>query len=283
MEKKKLTAKDLLELKGKRKIVAASCFGYYYARAMEAAGYDVLGTTGWILGHLVRGDHGGSAESMADAKMAVEGVRRGAPNTFLFAVPPYGDHFLGIDDTLRLSAQLIKAGADAVKIQGSGIKIDKIRALTQEGIPCGGHLGLTPLYTTWLGGFRAIGKTVEEAVKVYEDALRVQDAGAIWIELECVPYRVAAEITKRVEIPILGIGSGPDCDGEIQVHLDTLGLHDGHYPKHSKVYMNHHQETIEVFEKYREEVSSGAFPTNEYGFRIKDDVFETFLDRIEKI
>lgn len=285
---KKLTVKDILELKGKRKIVAASSFGYFNAKAQEEAGVDILGTNGEFISILIKGHMTIMDDTIEDALASIEGVRNGAPNTFLFVRPPYGYHFLGVDDTLRMASKLIKGGADAVRLQVGSVanigdsKIEKIRALTREGIPCAGHIGLVPRYTTWFGGFRCQGKRAEEAIRIYRDAVRIQEAGAIWIETECVPHKVAAEITKRIKIPILGIGSGPGCDGEIQVHLDTLGLHDGHYPKHSKIYMNHYKDSVKAFKKYREEVLESKFPSKEFSFEIEEEEFEKFIDEIDK-
>ncbi len=280
----KLTVKELKELKGKRKIAMSSCFGYFEAKAMEEAGIDALGVVEGPLNVLVRGNTTQRKFNLEDTLISLEGVRKGAPNTFIYTVPPMGYHLLGIDDTLRMAANLMTSGgADAIKIQGSGQQIDKIKELTKAGIPAAGHLGLTPLFTTWFGGFKSQGKKANEAISIYEDTLRVQDAGGIWIELECVPYKVALEIAKRVEILIIGIGSGPWCDGEVQVHLDTLGLHDGHYPKHSKVYYNYYKDIIKIYKKYKEEVISNKFPTKEYSFEIEDNEFEKFLQKIEKI
>jgi 3-methyl-2-oxobutanoate hydroxymethyltransferase len=276
----KLTVKDILSLKGKRKIVAASCFGYYEAKSMEEAGLDILVSSGGFINPLVKGNFLIQTDELDYTLMALEGVRNGAPNTFIFAPLPFGDNLLGINDTLRIASRIIKGGADAVSIAGSGVKINKIKRLTSEGIPCCGHIGLVPWYTTWIGGYKSQGKKAVDALKIYKDALEIQKAGAVWIEMECVPYKVAGEIAKRLKIPILGIGSGPLCDGEIQVHLDSLGLHDGHYPKHSRIYFKYHEECIKVFKKYREEVIKNEFPTKDYGFEIEEVEFQKFMNKI---
>jgi 3-methyl-2-oxobutanoate hydroxymethyltransferase len=198
-------------------------------------------------------------------------------------LPPFADEFNGIDQTLKMSSTLYAAGADAIRIQGATeIKLAKMEAMTQEGVPVGGHLGLMPRFTTWIGGFKCQGKTAEDAVKIFDDAKRVEEAGANWIELECVPYRIAAEITKRIGIPVIGIGSGPDCDGEVHVHLDTLGLQNFHIPKHSKVYTRFHEESAKHLETYKEEVLNNEFPTKDFGFTIADEEFDKFLNAIEK-
>ena len=280
----KLTIKEIRELKSKRKIVMVSAFDYFNARAVEAAGIDVIGTAGAFINYFIRGRVFANDDTLEDALMVLEGVRNGAPNTFIFILPPFSDEFNGIDQTLKMASVLFAAGADAIRIQGATpIKLKKMEAMTEEGIPVAGHLGLMPRFTTWLGGFRCQGKKAEEAVQIYRDAKNIESAGGNWIEMECVPYKVAAEITKRVNIPIIGIGSGPYCDGEVQVHLDTLGLHDGHYPKHSKVYLSYLKDSIGALKQYKEEVESSSFPSPEYAFEITDVEFEKFLDGIDRI
>lgn len=280
----KLTIKQLRGLKGQRKIVMCSAFNYFNARASEAAGIDALGVAGSFINYFVKGRLFANDDTIEDALLALEGVRNGAPNTFIFILPPFADEFNGIDQCLKGAAQLYAAGADAIRIQGAtDTKLRKMEVMTDEGIPVGGHLGLMPRFTTWIGGFKCQGKKAEDAVKIFTDAKRVEEAGANWIELECVPSRVAAEITKRIGIPIIGIGSGPDCDGEVQVHLDTLGLQDLHIPRHSKVYTEYHKDSITHLKTYKDEVLKGVFPSDEFAFSIKDDEFEQFIDGIEKL
>ncbi|MCP5353546.1 MAG: 3-methyl-2-oxobutanoate hydroxymethyltransferase [Chromatiales bacterium] len=260
-----------------------SSFDYFHARACELAGMDAIGAAGSFINFFVRGRLSANDDTLEDALMALEGVRNGAPNTFIFMLPPFADEFCGVEQSLRNSATLYAAGADAIRIQGaSKTKLQKMEVMTQEGIPVGGHLGLMPRFTTWFGGFKCQGKNARDALRIYEEAKRVEEAGACWIELECVPYKVAAEITKRIGIPIIGIGSGPDCDGEVQVHLDTLGLQNFHIPKHSKVYTRFHEESIEHLTTYRNEVVGGVFPTTDYGFKIDDDEFDLFMNEVEK-
>lgn len=279
----RLNITDLKALKGQRKIAMCSSFDFFHAMACEAAGMDALGVAGSFINFFVRGRLSADDDTLDDALLALEGVRNGAPNTFIFMLPPYADEFAGLDQSLRNAATLYAAGADAIRIQGaSKTKLEKMEVMTDEGIPVGGHLGLMPRMTTWHGGFKCQGKKAADAIRIFEEAKRVEEAGACWIELECVPYKVAAELTKRIGIPIIGIGSGPDCDGEVQVHLDTLGLQNLHIPKHSKVYTRTFENSIEHMKQYRDEVVEGTFPTPEYGFKIEDNEFEEFMNEIEK-
>jgi len=278
----KLTAKELQNLKGKRKITMSGALDYFTAKALEISGIDIIATGAPDVETIIKGYEDGNKGTLEEALLAIEGVRRGAPNTFLMVSPPYGSTFISDEETLRTVTALIKAGADATMIQGTGIRIDKIKRITQEGIPCAGHIGLTPWYVSSLGGFRSIGKKSEEAVGLYEDALKLQEAGALYIELECIPYRVAAEITKRIKIPTIGIGSGPFCDGQVQVSIDLLGMHDSHYPKHSRKYLNIFEDKINAFKRFKEEVDNNIFPQPENSFEIEEKEFESFLEKIDK-
>ncbi|MEQ9587923.1 MAG: 3-methyl-2-oxobutanoate hydroxymethyltransferase [Parvibaculaceae bacterium] len=186
----KLTIKELRELKGKRKIAMCSSFDFFNARACEAAGMDAVGTAGSFVNYFVRGRPAANDDTMEDALMALEGVRNGAPNTFIFMLPPFADEFNGIDQSLKMGATLLGAGADAIRIQGAtDTKLKKMTAMTDEGIPVGGHLGLMPRFTTWIGGFKCQGKKAADAIQIFKDAKRVEEAGANWIELECGYFR----------------------------------------------------------------------------------------------
>ena len=145
------------------------------------------------------------------------------------------------------------------------------------------HLGLTPEFVSNLGGFRSVGKTVEEAVRVYEDALRLQDAGVMMVELECVPFRVAEEITKRLEAPAMGVGSGSGCDGQVLVLDDMLGAHDLRGMKHNKRYRNFYEDTISVLQQFKDEVNNGGFPQVSNSFKIADEQFDMFVEKIDKV
>jgi len=262
------TIKDLQKLKGKRKVVLTTAFDYYTAKACELAGIDVLVT--WP-------QHN---ETMEELQIVLEQVRKGAPNTLIGAGIPRYQAFINETEAIRCSWAALKAGADM--IYSSGMSIDLFKALARQRIPCVGHVGFIPAHATWFGGPRAVGKTSEEARQVYEDTLAFQEAGAIAVEMECVPAKVAAEITKRMDILVLSMGSGLECDGQYLFSCDLLGLNDGHYPRHSKKYANFFNDSVEVFKRYKEEVNSGAFPAKGNQIEIKDDEFSLFTRSIGK-
>lgn len=277
----KLTSRDIRELKGQRKIVATTATDYFTAKAVETAGVDLVGTGVSLLAMHTRGTMDAYDVTLEQELTIIGAVRNGAPNTFLSCPIPYG-YAVTDEDTLRTTAALVRGGADGVKIQGAGPRIDRIRRVTSEGLLVVGHVGLTPEFASALGGFRSVGKTAQEAIRVYEDGLRLQDAGVVWLELECVPFKVAEEITKRLEIITIGIGSGAGCDGQVLALDDMLGTHDLHYPRHNKKYRNHYEDTIAVLRQFKEEVNTGVFPEPKNSFRIKDEEFEVFMERLDK-
>jgi 3-methyl-2-oxobutanoate hydroxymethyltransferase len=260
------TIKDLQNLKGKRKIVLTTAFDYYTARACELAGIDVLVT--WP-------QHN---ETMEELLMVLEQVRKGAPNTLIGAGIPRYQAYINETKAIKCSWAALKAGADM--IYSSGMSLDLFRALGKQRIPCVGHVGFIPAHATWFGGPRAVGKSSAEARQVYEDSLAFQEAGAIAVEMECVPAKVAAEIAKRLDILVFSMGSGPECDGQYLFSCDLLGLNDGRYPRHSKKYANFFDDSVEVFKKYREDVTSGAYPAQGHQIEIKDDQFSAFASSL---
>lgn len=262
---KKLTVRDILEAKGKRTLAEVLVTDQATARACEAAGIDLLITTA----------------------AHVRAVRSGAPNTFLTAGVPYGSANASDAEAIRAGFSALGEGADAVyAFMGLG----RIRAMAEEAIPVVGHVGLVPERLTWLGGFRAVGKNAQEALQVYRDTLALQEAGAFAVEMECVPQRVAAEITKRVDLFVISMGSGGGCDGQYLFACDILGTHEGRMPRHAKKYRNLfaemqrlNEESVAAFKEFGEDVASGAFPAKGNIVEIKDEEFERFLGEIHKV
>jgi len=278
----RITVKNIQNTKNKRKLTHTTALNYFTARAAEEANIDIIGLGGTAVEMFLKGAENGTASIMEELLFCISAVRRGAPNTFVMASLPYGMSFISDEDTLRNTVAIIKAGADATKIQGSGYKVEKIKKITREGIPCTGHLGLTTMYASRLGGFKSVGKKAEQAVNLYKDALALQEAGVVWIELECVPHKVATEITKRLDIPTIGVGSGPGCDGQVLVLEDLLGMHDRHYPKHCKKYMDFYIDSVRALRQFKKEVDDNVFPTEENSFKIDETEFELFLEGMEK-
>jgi 3-methyl-2-oxobutanoate hydroxymethyltransferase len=180
-------------------------------------------------------------------------------------------------DAILAAGRFVKeAGADAVKVEGAGPTLDRIRAIVGAGIPVMGHLGLTPQSATALGGFRAQGRTADAALQLVDDALAVQEAGAFALVLECVPAEIAAAVTERTGIPTIGIGAGNRTDGQVLVWHDLLGLGSGTSPRFVERYADLHQASLDAVGRYVKDVRSRAFPSERHTYAIADDELAAF-------
>ena len=262
--KKKLTVADLLALKGKRQIVLTTAFDEWTAKAAEEAGVDLI---------LAWGD------DMASSKYILGKVRAGAPNTLIGSGINPGS-YESVENALRLANEIRAAGADI--IYSSGLVPDKYAALSQQHFPCAGHVGYLPCNDTWLGGPRAVGKTAAEAKKIFDDVMALEAAGCIAVEMECVPAKVAAEITKRTKMLVFSMGSGPDCDGQFIFAEDILGSHSGHYPRHAITYASLYTDAVTALKQYVTDVHSGAYPAKKHCIlkSLKEEDYEGFMQAI---
>jgi 3-methyl-2-oxobutanoate hydroxymethyltransferase len=260
----KLTVRDLLDAKGKRKLVQTTAYDLWTARAAEEAGVDMVIT---------------SARNFEHLKAVVEQVRMGAPDTMLGVGIPLIEAMSSESEALRLAGELVRSlGADV--IYASGMIVERFAALSHQRFACIGHVGYLPNQNTWFGGPRAVGKTWDEALHVYDTVMALQDAGVIGVEMELVPREVAAEITRRVKILTFSMGSGPDCDGQIVFTADLLGTNLGHYPRHSKTYANLFEQARDALTRFREDVASGTFPAEGNTVPMKADQYERFVKEL---
>jgi 3-methyl-2-oxobutanoate hydroxymethyltransferase len=281
VEKQKLTIPDLFQMKEEgRKIVMLSVPDATTANLAERAGVDVV-CLGDSLGMVALGYPSTIPVSIEDMIRHGQAVRRGAPNTFLLACMPYGSYVepaLAVHNATRF---LQEVGADAVKVQGGDRIKDIIKSIVDAAIPCLSHIGLVPHTIPLLGGFKAQGRTAEDAKKIYDDALAIQDAGAIGIEIEAVPPEVAEVITKNVHMITYGIGAGSECDGQILIAWDMLGFFDAFKPKFVKRYAAMAQVGVDAISQYAEEVRNRRFPDSEHTYSMKDDELEKFRSMLE--
>jgi 3-methyl-2-oxobutanoate hydroxymethyltransferase len=186
---------------------------------------------------------------------------------------PFMTYHTGVDDALRNAARFIQeAGAQAVKLEGGETVADKVKKLVECGIPVQGHIGLTPQSVHQLGGFKVVGKTPEVAVRLLNDAKALEQAGAFSIVLEAVPAPLSKLITERVGVPTIGIGAGPDCDGQVQVVSDLLGLFTDFAPKHAKQYAKLADMIKAAVGDYTSEVKAGSFPTAKQSYTMDDKI-----------
>ena len=202
-------------------------------------------------------------------------VARGAKNALIVGDMPFMSYQTSVYDAVYNAGRLIKEGrAQAVKLEGGAAVVEQIRAIVNASIPVMGHLGLTPQSINTFGGFKVQGKSEEAARQIIEDAIRIEEAGAFAVVLECVPAKLAEMITSRISIPTIGIGAGKGCDGQILVYQDMLGMFSDFKPKFVKQYVNTGETMRAAFRSYIEEINNGVFPAKEHEFTIDDSILE---------
>lgn len=249
-------------VKGRGPYVWITAYDYPTARLVDEAGVDGI-LVGDSLGMVVLGLPNTLGVSMADMIRHTEAVARAKPRAFVVADMPFMSYEPGPETALRNAARLIRAGADAVKLEGGAEYAHIVEKLVKAGIPVMGHIGLTPQRVLTLGGFRMVGRTEEQRGKVLEDAKALRDAGVFSIVLEFVPASLAKEVTESVDVPTVCIGSGPHCDGQILVLHDVIGLSE-RAPSFAKRYADVASAIKEAVSRYAEEVRKGLFPTKEH-------------------
>ncbi|HEH4424701.1 TPA: 3-methyl-2-oxobutanoate hydroxymethyltransferase [Campylobacter jejuni] len=261
---------SFLEKKAKNeKITMVSAYDYHSARILDNSDIDII-LVGDSLAMTVLGMQDTLSVAMDEMLIFTKAVSRGAKKSFVLADMPFMSYQSSDRDAILNASRFIKEShANGVKVEG-GIEIaSKIKLISQSGIPVVAHLGLTPQAVNMLGGYRVQGKDLQSAQKIIDDAKAVQDAGACMLVLECVPVKLAQKISSILEIPTIGIGSGKYCDGQVLVYHDLLGLNKDFKAKFVK-----HFDKIDPrvgVEKYRDEVKSGIFPSQEHSFDYLDD------------
>jgi 3-methyl-2-oxobutanoate hydroxymethyltransferase len=226
------------------------------------------------LGMVTLGYSGTVPVTMEDCISHCQAVRRGAPNTFVIGDMPFGSYQTSDEDAVKNAVRFLKeADVDAIKLEG-GIRVQsRIRAITDAGIAVFGHIGLTPQSSGQLGGFKAQGRTVESARGVIEDALAVQEAGAMMLLVEAVPPEVTKFIADLLEIPVYSIGAG-DCDGQLLISSDMVGKFQAFTPKFVKKYANVAEVETNAYKEYIKDVKEGVFPSDEYVYHVTDPIEE---------
>lgn len=276
MSKKKLSRFDLQKMKeeGKR-AVWMTAYDFVTAQLAERAGMDML-LVGDSLGMCVYGYNGTVPVTVDQSLLHTEAVRRGAPNTFVIGDMPFGSYQCGWQDAVRNAARYFKeADVDCIKLEGGKRVVEVIKAISDAGMLIMGHIGLTPQSSSALGGFKAQGRTAEDAMATLEDAWAVYEAGAFAILVEAVPPEVTRIITDELPIPIYSIGAG-DCDGQVMICHDILGVFQAFTPKFVKKYANLGAEMQRVFEEYIADVRQGSFPGPEHTYSMLEGELEKF-------
>ena len=267
----KVTVPDILRRKSSsaanfneppNKITCLTAYDYPTARLLDEAGVDIL-LVGDSLGMVVLGYDNTLPVTLEEMLHHTRAVRRGTQRALVVADMPYGSYHAESSESLHNAIRFIKeAGAEAVKVEGGERRLELIARLVEAEIPVMGHVGLTPQSVHALGGFKVQGKTPDAAERLLRDARAVEAAGAFSIVLEAVPRELAARITRELRIPTIGIGAGPDCDGQVLVLHDMIGLTFGEPPKFARRYAKVGEEILRAAREYCEDVRGGRFPSD---------------------
>lgn len=251
------------------RLVMITAYDATMARLVDAAGADMV-LVGDSLGMVVQGHDDTLPVTLDEMAYHTRCVARGLTNAHLVADMPFGSYQAGPAQALASAMRLMKeGGAQSVKLEGGRRSAAAIETIVTAGIPVVGHVGLTPQSVHAMGGFRVQGRTADAAAEVIADAEAVAEAGAFCLVLEGIPTPVAADITARLDIPTIGIGAGPQCDGQVLVCNDLLGMDLSFQPKFVKRYAQLQDVMIGAFEQYAAEVRDGSFPGPEHGFSMK--------------
>ncbi|ALC92741.1 3-methyl-2-oxobutanoate hydroxymethyltransferase [Bacillus sp. FJAT-18017] len=262
------------------KIVMLTAYDYPAAKTAEQAGIDMI-LVGDSLGMVVLGYDSTVPVTVDDMVHHSKAVRRGAPGTFTVVDMPFMSYHVSVGDTLRNAARIIQeTGAQAVKLEGADDVLEKIKALTQAGVPVCAHLGLTPQLVGVLGGFKVQGKTASAAAKLVEDAKKCEEAGAFAVVLECIPRQLAAEVANTVSIPVIGIGAGAEVDGQVLVYHDLVGYGVDRVPKFVKQYGQVGHNIIDMIGQYVSDVKSSVFPEDAHTFTMKEEELQALYGGI---
>ena len=274
MERKKFTLEDFkARKKASRKITMLTAYDYPVAKLVDTAGIDAV-LVGDSLGMVVLGYDSTLPVTMEDMIHHSKAVRRGLKYAFLVGDMPYKSYETP-DQAVKNAKRFIdEAGCDCVKLEGGTESLKAAEAIITAGIPVLGHLGLTPQSIEKLGGYKVQGKSAEAARIIIDDAQKLEAVGCFALVLECVPSALAKIITEKLEIPTIGIGAGPDCDGQVLVTNDMVGLFDRFVPKFAKQYIKLWDSILEGIKRFKSEVENSEFPTAEHSFKIKEDELE---------
>jgi 3-methyl-2-oxobutanoate hydroxymethyltransferase len=271
------SVRDILSMKNSKKITVLTAYDYTTAQLCDKTGIDILlvGDSG---GMVMLGYENTIPVTMEQMCFFTEAVARGRQNAMVVADLPFMSYQASKSQAIENSGKLIKAGADAVKLEG-GLEVkDTVHAIVEVGIPVMGHIGFQPQTTTLQEGYKVQAKTKDAAVKLIEAAKALEEVGAFSIALEMVTKEVSKIISNSIHIPTIGIGSGPDCDGQVLVIHDVLGLYEKIKPKFAKRYLELSGEIVKAVTSYKNDVISGKFPSSEHSFSMD----KSELERLKK-
>ncbi len=277
MKPGKLTLSDLAEMKSRaQKIVMVTAYDAPGARLAEEAGIDIL-LVGDTAAMVVLGHDSTVPVTMDEMLFLTRTVARTVERPIIVGDMPFGSFNVSDEEAVKNAVRFVKeGGADVVKLEGAGPSLSRAAAIVAAGVPVMGHVGLTPQTETMLGGFKTQGRTAAKARRLVSDALALEAAGCFAIVLEAVPTPVAARITETLTVPTIGIGAGAECDGQVLVYHDLLGLTEGRAPRFVKRYANLAEKIRRALAAYATEVRDGTYPAKEHTYAMPEDELELF-------
>lgn len=273
----KVSLTNLAEKKARgERIVMVTAYDYPTARLADEAGLDLV-LVGDSAAMTVLGHDSTVPATMDEMVMLTRAAARGTQRPLLVADMPFGSFQVSDEEALRSAIRFVKeAGADAVKLEGAGSSLSRVRTIVAAGIPVMGHVGLTPQSATALGGLRAQGQTATRALKLFDEARALEAEGCFAVVLEAVPARVSARISEALSVPTIGIGSGPGCDGQVLVLHDLIGLYQGRSARFVKRYADVGGTIKDALERFAADVRAGAFPEEEHTYSIPEEELALF-------
>ncbi len=279
MHNEKVTVEKILAMKGKRKIAVLTAYDYTTARVCDDAGIDML-LVGDSAAMVMLGYDRTTKVGMDEMLLFCRAVANAKPRAMVVADMPFMSYQVSIEKAVYNACRFVKAGADAVKIEGGKEFSSIVKAIVSAGIPVMGHIGLRPQIAPLWHGYKVQGKSKNNALSLVEDALAIQDAGAFCIVLEQVAAEVAGIISRMLKVPTIGIGSGSECDGQVLVIHDILGLY-ANAPRFAKRYANMYQAMLDAILAYKDDVLSKRFPSREHEFHMDEYEYKEVLKALE--
>jgi 3-methyl-2-oxobutanoate hydroxymethyltransferase len=275
MSRSKITIHDVQKAKDeKRKLVMMTAYDYPFGLMADEAEVDIV-LVGDSLGMVVMGLQGTVAVTMENMVHHIQAVMRGCKTALVVGDMPFMSYNTSIREAIINAGRLVKeGGCDVVKLEGGVHFATTVEAIVKAGIPVQGHIGLTPQTASALGGFKMQGKDASAAKQIIDDARALENAGAFSIILEAVPAPLGKLVAESVKVPVIGIGAGPDVDGQVLVTHDMVGLFDRFVPKFVKQYTKIRPAILEALKDYRQEVQAGKFPGPEHSFKMPDDILK---------
>src|SRR5947208_16642381 len=259
---------------GSEPLVMVTAYDAPGARMADEAGVDLI-LVGDSLAMVVLGYDDTLQVTVDDMAHHVAAVARARPRPMVVGDLPWMSYHVSVEDTVRNAAALVRAGAQAVKLEGGRKRVDMVRALIDAEMPVMGHIGLTPQWIHQLGGFKVQGKQAAAAAALVDDAVALAEAGCFSVVLEAVPDGVARAVTEAIPVPTLGIGAGPWCDGQVLVYHDLLGIEDRISPKFVRRYASLKADSVAALSEYAADVRTGRFPSEDESYHLSDDVADS--------